>query len=73
VTRLHDFLNLNERAILPDAGKVSREEAHALAEAEYERYAARRRSALEAQGEADLLGLLDAQVKKLPKSNEPKP
>lgn len=27
VTRLHDFLNLNERAILPDAGKVSREEA----------------------------------------------
>jgi hypothetical protein len=37
VTRMHDFLNLNERAILADAGKVSREEAHALAEAEYER------------------------------------
>ena len=37
VTRLHDFLNLKERAILPDAGKVNREEAHALAEAEYER------------------------------------
>jgi hypothetical protein len=33
VTRLHDFLNLNERAILPDAGKVSREAAHQLAEA----------------------------------------
>ena len=73
VTRMHDFLNLNERAILADAGKVSREEAHALAEAEYERYAARRRAALEAQGEADLLGLLDADVKKLPKSNKPKP
>ena len=73
VTRMHDFLNLNERAILADAGKVSREEAHALAEAEYERYAARRRAALEAQGEADLLGLLDAEVKKLPKSNKPKP
>ena len=72
VTRMHDFLNLNERAILADAGKVSREEAHALAEAEYERYAARRRAALEAQGEADLLGLLDAEVKKLPKSNKPK-
>lgn len=28
LTRLHDFLNLNERAILPDAGKVSREDAH---------------------------------------------
>ena len=73
VTRMHDFLNLNERAILADAGKVSREEAHALAEAEYEHYAARRRAALEAQGEADLLGLLDAEVKKLPKSNKPKP
>ena len=73
VTRMHDFLNLNERAILADAGKVSREEAHALAEAEYERYAARRRAALEAQGEADLLGLLDAEVKKLPKSNKPRP
>lgn len=67
VTRLHDFLNLNERAILPDAGKVSRDEAHQLAEQEYERFAARRREALEAQGEADLLGLLDAEVKKLPK------
>lgn len=67
VTRLHDFLNLNERAILPDSGKVSREEAHQRADAEYERFAARRRAELEAQGEADLLGLLDAEVKKLPK------
>ncbi len=46
LTRLHDFLNLNERPILPDAGEVTREEA---------------------QGEADLLGLLDAKVKKLSK------
>lgn len=72
MTRLHDFLNLNERAILPDAGKVSREQANRLAEAEYERFAARRRAALEAQGEADLLGLLEAEVKKLPKSKQPK-
>ena len=71
VTRLHDFLNLNERAILPDAGKVSRDEAHQRAEQEYERFAARRRTALEAQGEADLLGLLDAEVKKLPKKPKP--
>lgn len=77
LTRLHDFLNLNERAILHDAGKVSREEAHQLAEQEYERFADRRRAALEAQGEADLLGLLDAEVKKLPKrpkkAKPPKP
>ena len=67
VTRLHDFLNLNERAILPDSGKVSHEAAHQRAEEEYERFAARRRTELEAQGEADLLNLLDAEVKKLPK------
>ena len=71
VTRLHDFLNLNEREILPDVGKVSRDEAHQLAEQEYERFASRRRAALEAQGEADLLGLLDAEVKKLPKKPKP--
>lgn len=67
VTRLHDFLNLNERAILPDSGQVSREAAHHRAEEEYERFATRRRADLEAQGEADLLNLLDAEVKKLPK------
>jgi hypothetical protein len=67
LTRLHDFLNLNERAILPDSGKVSREMAHQRAEDEYERFAARRRAELEAQGETDLLNLLDAEVKKLPK------
>ena len=67
LTRLHDFLNLNERAILPDSGKVSREAAHQRAEDEYERFAARRRVELEARGEADLLNLLDAEVKKLPK------
>lgn len=65
-TRLNDFLKLNERAILPDAGKVSREEAFTLAEAEYERFAERRRGNLEA-AEADPLNLLENEVKKLPK------
>jgi hypothetical protein len=72
LTRLHDFLNLNERAILPDSGKVNREEAHRQAEEEYARFAARRRAALEAQGEADLLGQIEAQVNKLPKPRKPK-
>jgi len=47
-TRLDDFLTLNERAILPDAGTVSREQADAIAEQEYERFAARRRALHEA-------------------------
>jgi len=72
VTRLHDFLNLNERGILPDAGRVSREEAHRQAEEQYEAFAARRRAALEAQGEQDLLTLLDAEVKKVPRKQKRK-
>jgi len=66
-TRLNDFLRLNERAILPDAGKVSREQADAIAEQEYDRFAARRRARLEDEGEADTLKLLEDDVKKLPK------
>ena len=66
-TRLDDFLKLNERAILPHAGKVSREAAHTLAEQEYERFAARRRAKLEAEAEADPLHQLETEVKKLPK------
>lgn len=74
--RLDDFLRLNERAILPDAGKVSREQADARAEQEYERFAARRRAELEQEAEADTLKQLEDNVKKLPtpkKPNRPKP
>ena len=71
-TRLDDFLKLNERAILPDAGKVSRGQADALAEQEYGRFAARRRARLEDEAEADTLKQLEDQVKKLPKTKKPK-
>ena len=75
-TRLNDFLRLNERAILPDAGKVSREQADAIAEREYDRFAARRRAQLEDDAESDILKQLEDEVKKLPaakKSKHPKP
>jgi hypothetical protein len=68
LTRLHDFLKLNERAILPDAGRVSHEAAAARAEEEYERFASRRRAEREAAGEADTLRALEAEVKKLPRA-----
>ena len=71
-TRLDEFLRFNERGILPDAGKVSREEADAIAEEEYERFAARRRAQLEDEAEADTLKQLEDEVKKLPKP-APKP
>jgi hypothetical protein len=63
-TRLDDFLRLNERAILPDAGKISRERADAIAEGAYERFAALRRSDREAAGEADTLQQLQDELKK---------
>jgi hypothetical protein len=71
-TRLDDFLRLNERAILPDAGKVSREQADAIAERECERFAARRRAQLEDEAERDTLKLLEEEVKKLPVAKKPK-
>jgi hypothetical protein len=75
-SRLEDFLRLNERAILPDAGKVSREQADAIAEQEYDRFAARRRAQLEDESEADTLKQLEDEVKKLSKpktTRRPKP
>jgi hypothetical protein len=66
-SRLEDFLRLNDRAILPDAGKVSREQADALAEQQYDRFAARRRAQLEDEAETDALKQLEDEVKKLPK------
>ena len=75
-TRLDDFLQLNERAILSDAGKVTRERADAIAEQAYDDFAARRRTQLEDEAEADTLKQLEAEVKKLPtpkKPNRPKP
>ena len=65
--RLDDFLRFNERAVLPHAGRVSRETADRKAVDEYEKFAARRRTELEAAGEADALRQLEATARKLPK------
>jgi len=64
--RLDDFLKLNERTILPDAGTVSREQADAIAEHEYDQFAARRRVQVENEAEADGLKQLEEEVKRLP-------
>ena len=80
-TRLDDFLRLNERGILPDAGTVSREQADAIAEEEYERFAARRRATLEDEAQADTLKQLEGEVKRVaavkesltPRPRRPKP
>lgn len=65
--RLDEFLRFNSRAVLPDAGHVSREKADRKAADEYEKFSARRRAYLESEGEDDVLRQLENSVKKLPK------
>ena len=65
-TRLDDFLSFNERAVLGGKGAVSKTDADARAEAEYEKYAARRRAMLEAEAERDQQKALEEAAKKLP-------
>lgn len=50
--RLDAFLSFNDREVLEGAGTVSHKEAVAHAQSQYEQFAAQRRAALEAEGEA---------------------
>ncbi|HSS76816.1 MAG TPA: virulence RhuM family protein [Thermoanaerobaculia bacterium] len=68
--KLDEFLAFNERRLLPDAGKVSKEDADVRAEVEYEEFAARRRAFLEAEAEASTFQSLQGKVRQLP---APKP
>jgi hypothetical protein len=68
--RLDDFLRFNDRAVLPDAGRVSRQAADRKAAEEFEKFAARRRAQLEAEGAADALRDLDEAAKTLPKKRK---
>jgi hypothetical protein len=64
--KLNDFLRFNERAVLGDKGSVTKTEANARAEAEYEEFAARRRALLEAEGEREQSRSLEDAARKLP-------
>ena len=55
--KLDGFLTFNERDLLPNAGKRSRQQAQQHAEAEYEQFAERRRALAEAEGEKDIQAL----------------
>jgi hypothetical protein len=69
--KLDAFLRFNERAVLPDAGQVPREEADLPAQKEYALFEERRRAELEAKGEADLAGdlrVLEVKAKELTKA-----
>lgn len=65
--RLDDFLRFNERDVLPNAGKVSRETADLKAAREYEQFETQRRTRSEAAGEAAAMKQLEGAAKSLPK------
>jgi hypothetical protein len=64
--KLDEFLRFNERAVLGDKGKVTKDAANARAEAEYEEFAARRRAMLEGEAERDAQKALEDAARKLP-------
>lgn len=66
-TKLDEFLEFNERAVLSDAGRVSREAADRKAAEEYETFAVRRRALAESAGEDEAMRTLEAVAKALPK------
>lgn len=65
--KLDAFLKFNERDVLEGAGKLSKKQADAHAEAQYEEFAARRRALLEAEGEEFSMRALEDAAKALPK------
>jgi len=68
--RIDDFLRFNDRDVLRDAGSLSREDADRKAGEEYERFAGRRRTLAEAEGE-QAIRELEETAKKLPKKKKP--
>lgn len=67
--KLEAFLTFNDRNVLAGAGRVTKKQADAHAESEYEQFAAQRRALLEAEGgELNVRALEDA-AKALPNSS----
>lgn len=58
--KLDQFLTFNERGVLPNAGRVSKQQADARARVEFERFAERRREAGEQAGAAETIKALEA-------------
>jgi hypothetical protein len=65
--KLDAFLAFNERRLLPGQGRWRREDADAHAGGQYDLFAARRREALEADGESEAMTALEAAARRLPK------
>ena len=69
--RLDEFLRFNDRDVLPDAGRITREEADRKAQDEYERFSGRRRAGLEAVTEAEIMDQLGRIERDIPTRKAP--
>lgn len=65
--KLDAFLKFNDRNVLDGAGRVSKKQADAHAEGEYEQFAAQRRAFLEAEGAESNVRALEDAANALPK------
>lgn len=70
--KLDDFLRFNDRAVLPGAGRVTRESADRRAAEQYALFDTRRRAEREAAGEADMLRHLEQVARALPEQRKTK-
>jgi hypothetical protein len=64
--KLDQFIKFNERSVLPDMGRISREQADELAHAHYARFEQRRRTATELEAEEEAVKQLTETAKKVP-------
>ncbi len=65
--KLDEFLHFNDRRVLPNAGKVSKQAAEDHAIVEYEKFEVRRREHKESIGQAETIKQLEAAAKNLTK------
>jgi len=72
-TRLDDFLRFNERAVLPNAGAMSREEADHHAHEVYAQFEERRRLEAERAGEEEVMKALEEAARDVEKVKKASP
>lgn len=70
--KLDEFLEFNERRVLPNAGSVSKKAADDHARQEYDRFAERRREHKEVLGQAETIKILEEATRRLPKGKDRK-
>ena len=66
-TKLNEFLQFNERRVLKDAGRVSKDRADEVATQQYEQFATLRRAFVESESERDEVKALEKQASRLQK------